>query len=83
MQNFHILKVKYIGATNTLGSRVKVTSERFGQSFTFGYRHEMNSIEEMAIAELHKRTITEKTYAFHIIGTSNGYLITDTFEPLK
>lgn len=37
MDNLHAIQVKYLGPTNTLGSRVKLTSLRFGDSVTIDY----------------------------------------------
>ena len=35
--NLHIIKVSFIGATNTKGSRVKMYSERFKKGKIIGY----------------------------------------------
>ncbi len=76
MTNFHVLRIKYIGPTNARGSRVKITSDRFKQSLTFGYKYELNGIEEMAVSVL-------EPLGFNILGVAEGYVISDTFEPLK
>lgn len=76
MQHFHILRVKYLGATNTRGSRVKITSDRFKNSTTISYDHALNNIEDMAVSYLQKR-------GYHIVGIAEGYVITDTFKSLK
>ena len=74
--NFHCLEVKYLGATNTLGSRVKITSSRFKQSTIISYDHALNNIEEMAAAYLEK-------HGFNILGLGSDLVITDTFKPLN
>lgn len=78
--NFHILTVKYVGATNFLGSRVKIISERFKQSITFGYQHEYNNTLDQAKAWL-------TAHGFEVIGQAEGkdhyYVISTTFEPIK
>jgi len=80
IENYHILKVKYHGPTNTLGSRIRITSERFEQSITIDYDHSQNAIYDMAANHLIDK-------GFNIVGKAEGsnhyYLISDTFEPLK
>jgi hypothetical protein len=80
MKNFHIIKVKYLGPTNTKGSRVKMVSERFVSSKTISYDYKFNSAVDMAADWL-------TNTGFNIIGqaegTDCGYIITDTFEELK
>lgn len=54
MKNYHLIKVKYLGATNTMGSRVKLTSERFNQSKTIPFDYTLNNINDMAAKYLKK-----------------------------
>lgn len=74
--NFNCFEIKYLGATNTMGSRVKITSKRFKQTATISYDHALNNIEDMAAVYLEK-------LGFHIIGLGSDIVITDTFKPLK
>ena len=81
-KNYHILTVKYLGATNTQGSRVKITSHRFEQSVTISYNYSLNSITDMAMEYLKENTNHE------IIGkgeldSQKDILISETFEPIK
>jgi hypothetical protein len=80
LQNYHILKINYLGATNYKSSRVKITSERFEQSRIINYDHDYNSIADIAQAYLEKK-------GFKFIGKGESkdglYLISTTFEPLK
>lgn len=80
LQNYHLLRVKYHGATNTKGSRVSITSDRFQQKIVIEYDYSMDSIYEMAIGELQNR-------GFEIVGIGElkkeYILISTTFEPLK
>jgi len=48
MKNYHIVEVKYLPATNTMGSRVKLTSPRLNESKTLPYNYSLSSITEMA-----------------------------------
>ena len=79
MENLHILKTSYLGATNTRGARVKIYSERFRQSVIISYTYE-NRAQDMAINWLQEK-------GFEIIGKGEGqnnmYIISSTFEPLK
>lgn len=43
----HLIEVKYLGATNTRGSRVKVSSLRFNDSVTIPYDYSYNNIAEI------------------------------------
>lgn len=82
--NYHILTVKYLGATNTLPSRVKITSERFNQSIIINYNYSLNSITDMAADYL-------KKHGHYIIGKAEGkscdYIIArahnNSFKELK
>lgn len=78
--NYHIIFAKYAGPTNSRGSRVILTSERFGEKKVIDYDHRMNNIWEMAEDWLRR-------YGFHIVGhgeTKNGAaIITSTFMGLK
>lgn len=80
IENYHVIKVKYLGPTNTLGSRVRITSERFEQSITIDYDHAVDGIYTMAANHLSDK-------GFNIIGKAEGsnhyYLISNTFEPFK
>lgn len=80
--NMHLIEVKYIGASNTRGSRVKLTSLRFKDSVILPYDYKYNSALEIAEAWL----ITKMTRK-SIIGSgeaSNGDIIAvDVFEPLR
>lgn len=80
LQNYHLLRVKYHGATNTIGSRVSITSDRFKQRIYIDYDYSMNTIHEMATTKLQQR-------GFEIVGVGelkNEYiLISTTFDILK
>lgn len=80
LQNYHVLKVTYLGPTNNSGSRVKITSDRFKESKTISYDYYYNSTIDMAQAYLESK-------GFNLIGKAEGkdcyYLISTTFEGLK
>lgn len=82
VKNYHILKVKYIGPTNSRGSRVKITSDRFQQSVTMNYDNAYNTATDIAAAWLLRN-------GFTVVGKGEGpsdghnYIITSTFKPLK
>lgn len=57
--NAHLIKITYVGPTNTRGSRVKLTSQRFERdSATFGYRHQFNNTFDQAVAWLREHGYT-------------------------
>jgi hypothetical protein len=75
MKNFHLIEVKYLGATNNKGSRVKLTSLRFpNDSITTSLNYKNNSIKDDAIElfnELDFRipvtvTMKEKGFLFFV-----------------
>ena len=80
MQNLHLIEVTYHGATNTLGSRVKLTSSRFNESVYISFDYALNSIYDMAEVYL-------KEKGFDIVAmaeTKKGYaIITSTFNHIK
>lgn len=80
MENYHILKITYLGATNNRGSRIKIKSERFEQSVTISYDYSCNNSLDGAVKWL-------KANDFTIKGQGEGkdcyYVVTSTFKPLK
>ncbi len=48
MTNYHGVLVQYLGATNTKGSRVKLTSTRHGDSITLSLDYAHNTCHEQA-----------------------------------
>ncbi len=80
LQNFHIITVSYIGATNYKGSRVRIKSDRFEQTKIVSYDHSLRDTCEIAQAYLEAK-------GFELIGkgeAKDGYfLISTTFEPIK
>jgi hypothetical protein len=48
MKNYHLIEAKYMGATNTTGSRMKLTSLRFGDSITESYSYKFGNINDQA-----------------------------------
>lgn len=77
MKNYHVLKFKFLAPTDTRGSRIKITSERFESSVTLALKY--NDVEpfDQVIEYLTDRE-------FIIIGKAEGkdgmYIITDTFK---
>lgn len=78
-QNYHILELKYLPATNTKGTRLKIKSHRFKDSTTIHRDYQYDNFSDQAIDFL-----TEK--GFNIIGkgevVNSDILITDTFDSL-
>ena len=80
MLNLHTIEVKYLGATNSRSSRVKLTSLRFGDSVTIGYNPEFNSSVDNAENWLNKNGFEP---IFKSEGKNVMYLHCFVFEPLK
>ena len=47
--NYHAIRVSYLGATNSRGSRMKLTSLRFNDSVTLSYDYSFNQGRDQAI----------------------------------
>jgi hypothetical protein len=47
IKKVHLIEIKYLSATNTKGSRIKITSLRFEDSVTIPYDYKYNQINEM------------------------------------
>lgn len=80
-KNFHALTVKYFSPTIAQGSRIKITSPRFGQSVFIPFDHALNSPIDMATPFLIAK-------GFNIVGSADmgkgvDVILTDTFKPLK
>ena len=76
IKNMQSMKIKFMGATNTKGSRIKITDERFEESVTLCYDYKYNNGIEQAIEYL-----TNK--GFNLIGRTEDRILTDTFKPLR
>ena len=84
MNNYHLIEARYIGATNSRGSRVKLVSARFEQSITIPYNYEFNNARDIAIDWL-------QSNGHNVIGSGevgNHYVIVvdhidHSFKPLK
>ena len=79
IQNYHIITVKRLSATDTKGTRVKITSEWFNNSIILPYNYEFDTIKGIAINHV------KETH--DIVGsgeTKDSYvLVSSTFEPLR
>ena len=53
--HFKAFKVKFLGATNYRGSRVKITDTRMGNSVTIPYNYKFNNIKEIAFDYLNSK----------------------------
>ena len=49
LPNYHLIVVSYMGATNTRGSKMKLTSLRFGDSVLLSYDYSFNQGKDQAI----------------------------------
>ena len=80
--HYHLLTVKYIGPTNTRGSRIKISSDRFDDARSFPYEHVYNGALAQALI-----WVQSPSGGFNVIGTAEGkgvdYIITDTFKGVK
>lgn len=83
MKSYHLIEVKYLGATNTRGSKAKITSLRFpNDSLTVSLDYQYSQIRDQAIDLLN-------SFGFKISGY--GYdekkgttiLTSEVFEPIK
>ncbi len=80
MKNIHTIEIKYMGATSTRGSRVKLTSLRFMASVMVSYDYECDNIYTQA-----QKLLESHGFVCEYISEGrNGYYIhTSTFEDIK
>lgn len=81
MEDFHVFTLKYLGPTNTLGPRLKLTSCPFGQSVVLNRDYKFNSFNDQAVDYLRKR-------GFELTGVgeldeNTDLIFSSTFEPLS
>jgi len=55
MKNYHFISVKYLSATDTKGSRVKLTSHRLKESVTLPFDYQFNCCTDIAEAYLKEK----------------------------
>jgi hypothetical protein len=79
LQNFHVLEIKFVSTANG-ASKVRISSDRFGDSVLIPWDYQFANSFEIA------QTYLEKT-GFELIGkgeTKIGYaIISTTFKKLK
>lgn len=80
INNVHVLKVKFLGATNYTGSRIKITSERFRDSKILSYDYKIGNVIEQAIEYLQMK-------GYSVLSKAGGkdcyYIVSETFKSLK
>jgi len=80
MNQYHIFKVKYLGPTNRLPTRVSIKSCWYNQKITVSYDYSDNGSYDLAVDYL-------KCNGYSIVGigeNTNGYfVVSETFKPLK
>ena len=81
MQNLQMVEVKYLGATNKRGGRVKLIDKRFNVSITIDRNYE-DKADEQAIKYLQDK-------GFNIVAQTcdekrnQTFLLVDDFEPIN
>ena len=81
MQNLQMVEVKYLGATNARGDRVRLVDTRFNVSITMDRNYE-DTADEQAIKYLQNR-------GFNIVAKTcdekrnQTFLLVDNFEPIN
>ena len=76
IKNFQLFQVKYLGATNTKGSRVSIKDTRFKQLVVIPYDYSFNSAMDIAINYLKER-------GYNVIGRAENEVLADDFKPLR
>lgn len=79
LQNFHVLTVRYRGATNTDSGKVLIRSDRFKQTKSIDYDYCCDNALDVA-----QNWLTLN--GFELIGKAEGkdcyFAVSTTFEPL-
>jgi hypothetical protein len=80
LTNYHVLTVKYLGATDFKGSRIAIRSDRFKMTKVIDYTYNYGNALEQAQEYLENK-------GFKLIGKAEGkdcdYIISTTFESIK
>jgi hypothetical protein len=76
MKNLIAISVRFLGATNAKGSRVKLTVSRFNTSKTIPFNYEHNNAEDTAIAFFRSHGVAP----FARCCTSLGSMLLFTFD---
>jgi hypothetical protein len=80
VENLHLISVKYIGPSNSRGTRLKIESKRFNQSITLAYDYRIGNIRDQAVQFLQSK-------GFSILGSgefgNTDIIVSNTFNPLK
>lgn len=79
LNNYHAIIVKYLPATNTQPSRVRLSSPRFKQSIIITFDYSLNTCEEMAIHWLTKNG--HKIHGIALMGDNESNTI--LLSPVK
>ena len=80
----HLIEVKYLGATNTKGSRVKFTSLRFKDSATISFNYTYDTIDKMFEAWLRElnNDLGIVSVGYNEVNGTYIYGVT-VFEPMR
>ena len=84
MKHFHLIEAKYLGPTNSRGSKVKLTSLRFpGDSLTVSWNYEGSpNLLDQATDALNNIGVKVSGYGYD--EKKGTYMLaTETFEPIK
>lgn len=80
MKNYHIIQSVYVGCTNRIGSRIKLTSHRFKHSKYIPFGGENWDAYEVTMNWFNAN-------GFIVVGFGEGlkgyYFICETFKPLN
>jgi len=80
MKNLQGLEIKYLGATNTKGSRVKITDRRFNVSKTLKNNYEKSLIKQV---EEYLSKIGFNIVGIYDAGENKDIVLVDNFTSLK
>lgn len=75
--HFKAFKVKFLGATNYRGSRVKITDTRMGKSVTIPYNYKFNNIKEIAFDYLNSKGLEIEGFSWDEKGQFYNILTKD------
>lgn len=83
MQTYRMFKVKFIGPTNTKGSRLKITDLRYNKSITLSKQYNYSSIVEQAMNYLDSIGIPLDAQSWDEVNSTNYLLTTDISTQLR
>ena len=82
MQNLHLIKIIYLPATNTQGTRIKLKSSRFPKSKSITLQRDYSTNQPKDQAEAYLKSKGFNLLGFAEVDSNQDAILTNTFKEL-